>query len=216
MKNSIEEIWKEGFLNENSLVAPKINDLYNQRSRGLIGKMKRMYRINLIALVCMALVFPVLYYFLEMTWQGIATSVLLLFTAWYSKRQKRDIHTLDHGLTSLDYLKAFERWLKDGLLKSEKVLRFTYPLYFLIAMSAIATTWAKIATPMSELRRNFPGLVFIGDYPLIAIILVALLTLLISFFSDRIFRWDVRLVYGRVFRKLEEIIAEMENLKQGV
>ena len=40
MRNSIEEIWKEGFLNEKSLVAPKINDLYNQKSMDLIDKMK--------------------------------------------------------------------------------------------------------------------------------------------------------------------------------
>jgi hypothetical protein len=35
------------------------------------------------------------------------------------------------------------------------------------------------------------------------------------YFSGRIYRWDVGLIYGRVFRKLEETIAEMEELKQG-
>jgi hypothetical protein len=33
------------------------------------------------------------------------------------------------------------------------------------------------------------------------------------YFSDKIYRWDVRLMYGRVFDKLEETIAEMEELK---
>jgi hypothetical protein len=51
MEKSIEAIWKEGFLNEKSLVAPKINDLYNQKSKDLVDRMKRMYRNNLIALV---------------------------------------------------------------------------------------------------------------------------------------------------------------------
>ena len=132
MKNSIEEIWKEGFLNEKSLVAPKINDLYNQKSKDLVDKMKRMYKINLIALVGMAIVFPIWYYFLDVIWQGVAISILMLLTVWYSKRQKRSFKTLDHGATSLDYLKSFDRLLKDSLSKGEKVLRFTYPLYFLI------------------------------------------------------------------------------------
>ena len=124
MKNSIEVIWKEGFLNEKSLVAPKINDLYNQKSKDLVDKMKRMYRNNLIAIVSMSIVFPILYYFLDVIWQGVATSILLLLTAWYSIREKRSIKTLDHGATSLDYLKSFDRWLKDALWRMRKYYVF--------------------------------------------------------------------------------------------
>src|SRR5687767_144440 len=143
MKNSIEVIWKEGFLNEKSLVAPKINDLYNQRSKHLVDKMKRMYKINLIALVILAIVFPIWYYFLGVVWQGVGISMLMLFTGWYSLRQKRNIKTLDHGSTSLDFLKSFDILLKEALLKGEKVLRFTYPLYFLIAISIMWSAWNK-------------------------------------------------------------------------
>ena len=106
MKNSIEVIWKEGFLNEKSLVAPKINDLYNQKSKDLVDKMKRMYRINLIAIVIMSIVIPIVYYFLDVIWQGVAASILILLTVWYSKLQMRSLKTLDHGATSLDYLKS--------------------------------------------------------------------------------------------------------------
>ncbi|MBA4053231.1 MAG: hypothetical protein C0490_00820, partial [Marivirga sp.] len=137
MKNSIEVIWKEGFLNEKSLVAPKINDLYNQKSKDLVDKMGRMYRLNLILLAIMAIVFPIMYYFLDAIWQGVVISILLLLSVWYSIRLKRSIKTLNHGATSLDYLKSFDRLLKDTLSRGEKILRFSYPLYFLIAMSTI-------------------------------------------------------------------------------
>lgn len=50
--------------------------------------------------------------------------------------------------------------------------------------------------------------------PLVAGIIVAAATLAVFFFSDKIYRWDVRLMYGRVFSKLERTIAEMETLKQ--
>ena len=213
MKNSIEVIWKEGFLNEKSLVAPKINDLYNQKSKDLVDKMKRMYRNNLIAIVSMAIVFTIMYYFLDVIWQGVATSILLLLTAWYSKRQKRSFKTLDHGATSLDYLKSFDRWLKDALSGGEKILRFTYPLYFLIAMSTIWSAWNK-GVLTSKLYQKFPDVIFIGSVPLFALIIVGVATLLMFYFSGRIYRWDVGLIYGRVFRKLEETIAEMEKLKQ--
>ena len=214
MEKSIEEIWKEGFLNEKSLVAPKINDLYNQKSKELVDKMKRMYRINLIALVGMSIIIPIMYYLLDVIWQGVAASILLLLTAWYSKRQKRSIKTLDHGATSLDYLKSLDRWLKDALSKNAKILRFSYPLYFLIAMSTIWSAWNK-GELTSKMYQKFPDVIFIGSVPLFALIIAGVATLLMFYFSDRIYRWDVRLMYGRVFDKLEETIAEMEKLKQG-
>jgi hypothetical protein len=32
-------------------------------------------------------------------------------------------------------------------------------------------------------------------------------------FGGSIYKWDVDLVYGRVFKKLDEIIADMEELR---
>lgn len=214
MKNSIEEIWKEGFLNEKSLVAPKINDLYNQKSKHVVEKVKRTFRTNLIVIVITSIAFPIIYYFLDAIWQGVAASVLLLLTAWYSNRLIHSIKALDQGATSLDYLKSFDRWLKDALSRGEKVLRFTYSLYFLIAMSIIWSAWNK-GPITSTMYQKYPDVIFIGTVPLFAWIIAGVATLLMLYFSDRIYRWDVRLMYGRVFDKLEETIAEMESLKQG-
>lgn len=215
MKNSIEVIWKQGFLNEKSLVAPKINDLYNQKSKDLVAKMRRMYKNNLIALfIIMIIIFPITNYFQDFIWQGVATSILFLLTAWYSIRQSRNLKTLDHGTTSLDYLKSFDRWLKDVLLRGEKVVRFIYPLYFLIGISIMWSAWSK-GSITSKMYQKYPNVIFISSVPLFVWIIVGVITLLIFFFSDRIYRWDVRLIYGRVFDKLEATIAEMEELKQG-
>jgi hypothetical protein len=143
MEKSIEAIWKEGFLNEKSLVAPKINDLYNQKSKDLVDKNEKDVQEQLNCSCHHGDCFSHLVLFPGFVWQGIAISILMLLTVWYSKRQKRGIKTLDHGATSLDYLKSFDRLLKDALSKGEKVLRFTYPLYFLIAMSILWSAWNK-------------------------------------------------------------------------
>lgn len=213
MKNSIETIWKEGFLNEKSLVAPKINDLYNQKSIHLIDRMKRMFKANLIAIVILSIVILVMYYFLDAIWPGVATAVLLLLTAWYSKRQMRGLKDLNQGSNSLDYLKSFDQWLKDAIASSQKVVRFSYPAYFLIACSTIWTAYDKQPELSLKLQQAFPGLTFIGSVPLLAIITAGVLTALVFYFSDKIYRWDICLIYGRVFNKLEETIAEMEQLK---
>ncbi len=214
MKNSIEVIWKEGFLNEKSLVAPKINDLYNQKSNHVVDKMKRMFRVNIIVIVILAVVIPIVYYFMDVIWQGVAASVLILLTAWYGKLQMNSLKTLDQGATSLDYLKSFDRWLKDVFSRSEKIARFYYTLCFLIAMSTIWSAWNK-GELTSKMHQKYPDITFIGNIPLFALIIAGVATLLMFYFSDRIYRWDVRLMYGRVLDKLEGTIAEMEKLKQG-
>jgi hypothetical protein len=213
MKNSIEIIWKEGFLNEKSLVAPKINDLYNQKSKDMVDKMRRIYRVNLIVNLVLAIVILIVYYFLDVIWQGAAASVLILLIAWYGKLQMRSLKTLDHGATSLEYLKSFDRWLKDIFSRSEKIARFYYTLCFIIAMSTIWSAWNK-GVLTSKMHQKFPDLIFIGGVPLFALIIAGALTLLMFYFSGRIYRWDAGLMYGRIFRKLKETIAEMENLKQ--
>jgi hypothetical protein len=78
----------------------------------------------------------------------------------------------------------------------------------------MASAWNNNKELVSETHRKFPDLVFIGDIPLVGLIIAGGATLVMFYFSDKIYRWDVRLMYGRVFDKLEETIAEMEKLKQ--
>jgi hypothetical protein len=40
------------------------------------------------------------------------------------------------------------------------------------------------------------------------------IAVLIYVFGGKIYKWDVNLVYGRVFKKLEELIADIEELKE--
>ncbi len=213
MENSIENIWKQGFLNESSLVAPKINNLYNQKSIQIIDKIKRKMKIQLIIAINGIIFILVTYSLMKAIWEGIAISTMFLLTIIYAIRQNRNFTALNYGASSLDYLKSFDRLLTDRLLKSEKIFRFTYPIYFLIASSAAWTSWSNHGITQ-KWHQKYPDHIYVGDAPLYAIIIIGVLTLLILCFSDKIYRWDVRLVYGRVFDKLKNTIAEMEQLKQ--
>ena len=215
MKNSIEEIWKEGFLNEKTLSAPKINDLYNQKSMHVVEQVKSAFRKNLVIVLFMSIGIPIVYYFLDALWLGLAASALILLIAWYGALQIRGLKTIDQGATCLDYLKSFDRWLKNVFSKSERIARIYYVLCFLIALSLIWSEWNKQEELIMKIQQNYPGLIFIGNTPLIAVIVAVVACLLMAYFSDRIYRWDIGLMYGRVFKKLEETIAEMEELQRG-
>ena len=209
MKDPIETIWKEGFLNEKSLVAPRINDLYNKKSNHLVDRMKRMFRINQRITIGSALIIPLIYYVLDALWFGVAASVLLLLTAWYNKNHMESINTVTQGASSFDYLRSLDRWLKDILEKSAKVVRFAYPLYFLIASGMVWSTWLK----QMQIHQQASNMT--DDVSLFGLIIILIGAVLMFLFSEKIYRWDVRLMYGRVLDKLHETIVEMDELRKG-
>ncbi len=127
----------------------------------------------------------------------------------------RGLKTLDQGATSLDYLRSFDRWLKDIFSRSEKIARVYYTLCFLIALSTIGATWSRSEKLVAETHRKFPDAIFVGNIPLVALIIAGVATCVMFYFADRIYKWDVRLMYGRLFDKLEETLAEMEALKKN-
>ena len=213
MKDSIEEIWKEGFLSEKSLVVPKINDLYNQKSMHLVDKIKRMFKINLRAINIAALIIPIMYYFIDALWHGIVIGVVLVLIAWYQKKIFKSLEPFDQSLNSLEYLKMFDNWIKDAFSRSGKVVRFIYPMMFIIVSSAVWSAWTKNDKLILEIKSEYPDLTFVGNVPLVALISVLIITAAMFYYSDKIYRFDVRIIYGRVFDKLENTISEMEELK---
>ncbi|MBK6267327.1 hypothetical protein JKA74_19955 [Marivirga sp. S37H4] len=213
MKNSIESMWKEGFLAEGALDLPKINQLYEQKSQHIVDKIKSRFQFNLKLIIVMAIAIPLIYLLLDALWQGVAISVLLLATAWFSKRQVERIQGVETGQNSYDYLKSFQQWLHTALLKNGSVIRFTYPIYFLIVMNMIFSTWSGQEELVNKVTEKFPNLTFIGDVPLIAWIFTAVVALLMLLFSRQIYKFDVRLMYGGIFDKLDSTIKEMETLR---
>jgi hypothetical protein len=210
MENSIEAIWKQGFLNESSLVAPKINDLYNQKSIHVVDRIKRKMKFNRKFVLIAAFFFLGFYCFMGALWQGVAICLFFLFRILYVKSVMDSNQLPDQGATSYDYLKSFDKWLKEILSKIEKMARYSNTLIVPLAMSAAWSIWSKYGI-ITKLTQKHPNL----DIPLIAIIITVVLILPMICFSARINKWDIRIMYGRLLDKLEETIAEMEKLKQG-
>lgn len=92
-------------------------------------------------------------------------------------------------------------------------MRLFYPLCFLAAAATVWFSYNNEAMLKEAITKHFPDLYTIGGIPVIWLSGVLLVAILMGFFSEKIYRWDVNLVYGRVFKKLEEIIADMEELR---
>lgn len=217
MEKSIENIWKEGFLKSDSLVAPKINNLYNQKSIHIIDKFKRMFKINLIAIIAFSFAFLIVSFIVGIPITGIIFFVTLSVLVFINKKLLNDLEKINLGISSYQYLKAFNQWINKQVSINKKVSKFLYPTIF---MSMILGFWFKDAEGMplgerlvSEILIGFPDTYLIFGIPLIGIFIVVLIIGLLVFFGDRIYTWDLNIVYGRVFKKLEELMTDIESLR---
>ncbi len=216
MEKSIENIWKEGFLKSDALIAPKINNLYNQKSIHIIDKFKRMFKINLIAIVAFSFAFLIISFFVGIPIMGIVFFVTLMVLVVINKKLLAGLDSIDKGENSYQYLKEFNQWINMQIAINKRMSTFLYPIIF---MSFVLGFWFKDAegTPLgkrlvSEIIVGFPNTYLIYGVPLIGIVIVILILGVLTFFGGRIYQWDLNLVYGRIFKKLRELLADIESL----
>ena len=217
MEKSIENIWREGFLKSDALVAPKINNLYNQKSIHIVDKFKRMFKINLIAIVVFSFAFLIVSFFVGIPITGIIFFVTLSVLVVINKKLLNDLEKIDIGTNSYQYLKAFNKWIKKQVSINEKMSRFLYPTIFI---SMVFGFWFKNVKGIALGERlvnkiliGFPNTYLTYGIPLIGIVIVLLILVLLAVFGGRIYKWDLNIVYGKVFIKLEEIMTDIESLR---
>ena len=217
MEKSIENIWKDGFLKSDALIAPQINNLYNQKSIHIIDKFKRMFKINLIAIVAFSFAFLIISFFVGIPITGIIFFVTLSVLVFINKNLLNDLDKIDKGASSYQYLKSFNNWIQKQIAINIKISRFLYPIIF---MSLVLGFWFKDAEGMflgerlvGEILIGFPNTYLIFGVPLIGIVIALLIIVFLAFFGGRIYKWDLNLVYGRVFKKLKEMMTDIESLR---
>lgn len=217
MEKSIENIWKQGFLKSDALIAPKVNNLYNQKSIHIIDKFTKMFKINLIALVAFSFVFLPLSFFVGIPVMGIIFFITLNVLVYINKQLLNGLYKIDKGVSSYHYLKAFNEWLKEQIAVNKRISAFLYPVIFL---SLLLGFWFKDAQGMflgerlvTKILESSPDLYLVFGVPLIGIVASAIIMVFLAFFGGKIYKWDLNLVYGSVFKKLEELLADLETLR---
>ena len=217
MERSIENIWKEGFLKSDALIAPKINNLYSQKSIHIIDKFKRMFKINLIAIVAFSFAFLIVSFIVGIPITGVIFFVTLSVLVIINKKLLNDLNKIDLGVSSSQYLKTFNQWIQKQIAINKKISRFLYPIIFI---SMILGFWFKDAEGMplgerlvGEILIGFPDTYLIFGIPIIGIVIVVVIIGLLFLVGGRIYKWDLNIVYGRVFKKLEELMTDIESLR---
>ena len=213
MEKSIETIWKDGFLKNDALLAPKLNNLYNQKSKHIIEKFNRMFKRNLIALVLGSTLFLIYSIFADILIMGIGTFIISNSIVIVNIKLMKTLKNIDKNVSSYNYLKAFDKWLKDQLRINRKLARIYYPLFFI---TAIAGIWfsGNFQALLSEILGKPHQIYLVNGFPVLWMLPIILIASLMAIFGDKIYNFDVNLIYGRIYRKLNDLISDIEELRK--
>jgi len=205
MEKSIEKIWNESFINEQSLVAPKINDLYNQKSKSIIHKIKRTYEVDnkgLLPIAAVTLIIAIVYsqYII-----GLYGTALIIGLYFFNKSLLKRFETIDIKSDNLTYLKSYRKVI-DSVAKATKKL-FMYIIPLVVLSIFVLAYFVKDSSFLGKLiseNTTFIEVIGIGVAIAFSIFIIAMLA----------FKLSTKLLYGTLFSKLDDIIKEIEALKQ--
>ena len=213
MNNSIEEIWKQGFISNDALIGPKLNDLYNKKSKNIVDKFETVFKWNLIGLVVFALLVLVVFTSLGIPYLGLFISAMLMSLVTRGRKDQASLKLLDKNASSYQYLKSFDDWLKEMMRAYRKLYSFFYPALFLsIAVQFRFSEFGQAA--INGFVNKYPDTVMLFATPLYLLLAVAVIASLLFYFSGVLYRIDFNSVYGRMLTKLEDLISDMEELRR--
>ena len=211
MEKSIESIWKEGFLDSNAMIAPKLNNLYDQKSIHIIDKFKRMFKINLNALVAFSFVLLAISFLVKVPVMGGLMFILFNVLVIVNKRQFKSLNKIETNVSSYQYLKSFDGWMQEQIAVNKKMSHYIYPYVFIAMVSGFWFSSA-IRESLGRLLDDYHPYMLAG-IPVYWVLAMLVIVVVLGFFGGRIYKWDLNLVYGRILKKLAELIADMEELR---
>jgi len=170
-----------------------------------------MFKINLNALIIFSLVLLPLSFFVKIPVMGVLMFILLNVIVIVNKKLFKGLNKIDKNVSSYEYLKSFDAWMQEQITINKKMSRYIYPYIFLAMLSGF---W------FSNSFRQTLNRIF-GDYqpymsygiPVFWVLGILLIVILLAIFGGRIYTWDLNLVYGRVLKKLEELLVDMKDLR---
>lgn len=201
MEKSIEYIWNNGFLKDEKLLAPKVNNLYNKKSQLLIEKLKRTYTIDNKSILPLAVVFFVISAYFEHFLLGIYIVVLMLSMFFLNRKKLRELEKISILNSNYEYLLEYRQVLKAINSFYTKLLALGLPIAGMIGYYLYYRN--------TQIFKKF----LLQDLWLQLSIILGI-ALLLALLGAGAYRLTTGLVYGRFLKKMNELIADMKELRK--
>jgi len=180
MDKSIEQIWKNGFLNEDLLI-PKVKSLYNQKSismvENIINKFKKQIFL-LIPLGILVFIFNIILDNENAIFWGSISAIPCFGLFLLGKKQLKELKKIDYKSNSYDYLVSIKEHINQIRSFNKKLILTCVPLGLLPML--IYTYFNQQGKTIGEIF-GVDGL----NYPTISIfLLIPILTLIAVLILD--------------------------------
>ena len=128
-----------------------------------------------------------------------------------NKRLLKGLNNIDKNVSSYQYLKSFDTWMKSQIEVNYKMSRYIYPYIFIAMVSGFGFS-SQFRESLNRMLGGYqPYMVF--DIPVFWVLAMIVIIILLAIFGGRIYKWDLNIVYGRIIKKLDELITDMEDLR---
>ena len=207
MNKSIEEIWKEGVLEETNIL-PRINDFYNLKSINVVDRIIKYFSLEVQLLIPIGIGLFLINLFLDNDYSvlwGIICAVPCLVFYYFGIKQVKALKNIRLGTNCYDYLLSVKRELNKvrlfnkTLAKSVIVLILTPLIGFTYFNNSNKTIGDVFGIEILQLS-------------MVHIFWIMLLIVFLSFISiEKIFN----IKNSKYIIKLNDLIIDLEKLKNS-
>jgi hypothetical protein len=202
MDKSIEEIWSEGFQDEKYLIPPVINDLYNKKSILTVDKLQSVSKKDNWSIIPLSIITLIFFIIKSKLLFGLYISALMLSLFFLNRKKLKFLYTINTSQSCFQYLGKLQEMIKNNVKSTTRLLGFGLPFFGYLGLCIFI---------FESNMENFILETYSSKQLLIKSIIILMSLSVIGIISFRLTNY---LVYGRLIKKIDEMIDELNLLKK--
>ena len=202
MDKSIEEIWSEGFQDEKYLIPPVINDLYNKKSILTVDKLQSVSKKDNWSIIPLSNIILIFFIIKSKLLFGLYISALMLSLFFLNRKKLKFLYTINTSQSCFQYLGKLQEMIKNNVKSTTRLLGIGLPFFGYLGLCIFI---------FESNMENFILETYSSKQLLIKSIIILMSLSVIGIISFRLANY---LVYGRLIKKIDEMIDELNLLKK--
>ncbi|MDC1167974.1 hypothetical protein OAT36_03580 [Flavobacteriaceae bacterium] len=197
MDKSIEEVWSKGFEDEKYLIPPVIDDLYTKKSILTVDKLKSVSKKDNWSLIPISIITLIFFVIKSKLLFGLYISTLILSLFFLNRKKLKFLNTIKTTQSCFQYLRKLQEMIKNNVRFTTRLLGIGLPFF----------GYAGICIFIFE--SNMENFIF-DTYSSKQLLIKSIIILVsLSFIGIISLRLSNYLVYGRLIKKIDEMIDEL-------
>ncbi|MDB2658492.1 hypothetical protein N9Y83_01025 [Flavobacteriaceae bacterium] len=197
MDKSIEEVWSKGFEDEKYLIPPVIDDLYTKKSILTVDKLKSVSKKDNWSLIPISIITLIFFVIKSKLLFGLYISTLILSLFFLNRKKLKFLNTINTTQSCFQYLRKLQEMIKNNVRFTTRLLGIGLPFFGYVGICIFI---------FESNMENFIFDTYSSKQLLIKSIIILVSLSFIGIISLRLSNY---LVYGRLIKKIDEMIDEL-------